>query len=83
MNSLIFLVNVNEILIFRRRLYLNDNNITEIGRGTFGSITRIGTIDLARNQIKKIDYQMFALLNYVEVIFFSFSLRFSDNHFMK
>lgn len=50
-----------------RRLYLSDNAITDVGRGTFGSITRIGTIDLARNQLKKIEYQMFAQLNYVEV----------------
>lgn len=48
-------------------MYLSDNLITDVGRGTFSSITRIGTIDLARNQIKKIDYQMFAQLNYVEV----------------
>lgn len=52
----------------RRRLYLSDNIIADIGRGTFTSITRIGTIDLARNQIKKIDYQMFGQLNYVEII---------------
>lgn len=50
-----------------RRLYLNDNEITDVGRGTFGSVTRIGTIDLARNLLKKVDYQMFFQLNYVEV----------------
>lgn len=50
-----------------RRLYLNDNQITEVGRGTFTSITRIGTIDLARNQLRKIDFQMFSQMNYVEV----------------
>ena len=50
-----------------RRLFLNDNEIVDVGRGTFGSVTRIGTIDLARNKIKKIDYQMFSQLNYVEV----------------
>ena len=54
-----------------RRLYLNDNKISDIGRATFGSITRIGTIDLARNEITKIDYQMFAQLNYIEVYSFS------------
>ena len=52
---------------FLRRLFLNDNEIVDVGRGTFGSVTRIGTIDLARNKIKKIDYQMFSQLNYVEV----------------
>jgi hypothetical protein len=41
--------------------------ISDIGRSTFGAVTRIGTIDLARNLIKKIDYQMFYQLNYVEV----------------
>lgn len=50
-----------------RRLYLNDNQLSDIGRGTFGAMTRIGTIDLGRNLITKIDYQMFAQLNYVEV----------------
>lgn len=48
-------------------MYLNDNILSDIGRGTFGAMTRIGTIDLARNKITKIDYQMFAQLNYVEV----------------
>lgn len=52
---------------FLRRLYLSDNLISDIGRGTFSSITRIGTIDLARNFIKKIDYQMFFQLNFIEV----------------
>lgn len=51
-----------------RRLYLSDNLISDVGRGTFAAVTRIGTIDLARNQLKKIDFQMFAQLNYVEVI---------------
>lgn len=51
-----------------RRVYLSDNLISEVGRGTFSAVTRIGTIDLARNQIKKVDYQMFSQLNYVEVI---------------
>jgi hypothetical protein len=41
--------------------------ISDIGRSTFGAVTRIGTIDLARNLLKKIDYQMFYQLNYVEV----------------
>lgn len=50
-----------------RRLLLSDNIISDIGRGTFAAINRIGTIDLARNQIKKLDYQMFAQLNYIEV----------------
>lgn len=50
-----------------RRLFLSDNNITDIGRGTFDTLGRIGTIDLARNQIKKIDFQMFNKLRYVEV----------------
>lgn len=50
-----------------RRLYLSDNEINEIGRGTFNSINRIGTIDLARNRIKKIDFQMFNQLQYAEV----------------
>lgn len=51
-----------------RRLFLNDNQISDIGRGTFGAITRIGTINLARNVIPKVDYQMFAQLNYIEVL---------------
>lgn len=46
---------------------MNDNQLSDIGRGTFGAMTRIGTIDLARNMISKIDFQMFAQLNYVEV----------------
>lgn len=50
-----------------RRLFLSDNMISDVGRGTFSAITRIGTIDLARNQIKKVDFQMFSQLNYVEV----------------
>lgn len=50
-----------------RRLYLADNSISQIGRGTFGTLKRIGTIDLARNQIRKIDYQMFFDLNFIEV----------------
>lgn len=50
-----------------RRLFLNDNQVSDIGRGTFGAITRIGTINLARNAIPKVDYQMFAQLNYIEV----------------
>jgi hypothetical protein len=44
-----------------------DNEITDIGRGTFKSVSRIGTIDLARNKIKAIDFQMFHELQYVEV----------------
>lgn len=52
---------------FIRRLYFSDNNITDVGRGTFGSVTRVGTVDLARNFIKKIDFQMFSQLQYVEV----------------
>jgi len=50
-----------------RRLYMSDNEISSVGRGTFGSVSRIGTIDLARNKIAKIDYQMFFQLNFVEV----------------
>lgn len=53
---------------FIRRLLFRDNEISDVGRGTFGSVTRIGTIDLGRNKIKKIDYQMFFQLNYVELI---------------
>lgn len=52
---------------FLRRLYLSDNQINDVGRGTFGSITRIGTIDLSRNFIKKIDFQMFNQLQFAEV----------------
>lgn len=52
---------------FLRRLYLNDNEISQVDRGTFSSMTRIGTIDLARNRMKIIDYQMFSGQNYVEV----------------
>lgn len=52
---------------FLRRLYLADNIISDVGRGTFGSLRRIGTIDLSRNQIKKIDYQMFYDLNFIDV----------------
>lgn len=54
-------------LRFLRRLYLSDNEISQVDRGTFSSMTRIGTIDLARNQMKIIDYQMFSGQNYVEV----------------
>lgn len=54
-------------LRFLRRLYLADNVLGDVGRGTFGSLKRIGTIDLARNQIKKIDFQMFYDLNFIEV----------------
>lgn len=53
---------------FLRRLFLSDNLINDVGRGTFGGITKIGTIDLARNFIKKIDYQMFHQLSLIEVI---------------
>lgn len=52
---------------FLRRLFLSNNLISDVGRGTFGSLQRIGTIDLARNFIKKIDYQMFFQLNFIEV----------------
>ena len=52
-----------------RRLYLADNEIREVGRGTFKSVSRIGTIDLARNKIKTIDFQMFHELQYVEVTY--------------
>lgn len=52
---------------FLRRLYLSDNEISQVDRGTFSSMTRIGTIDLARNRMKIIDYQMFSGQNYVEV----------------
>ena len=53
---------------FLRRLYLSDNRISDIGRGTFGAVTRIGTIDLARNLLQKIDFQMFHELNLCEHI---------------
>lgn len=46
---------------------MSDNRISDVGRGTFGSVARIGTIDLARNALKKIEYQMFSQLNYIEV----------------
>lgn len=52
---------------FLRWLFLSDNLIGDVGRGTFASITRIGIIDLARNFIKKIDYQMFYQLTVIEV----------------
>lgn len=52
---------------FIRRLHLADNLISDVGRGTFGGITRVGTIDLARNKLKKVDYQMFQQLQYCEV----------------
>lgn len=52
-----------------RRLYLSDNLINDVGRSTFESVTKIATIDLARNQIKKIDYQMFSQLKFAEVTF--------------
>ena len=52
---------------FLIRLYLSDNQINDVGRGTFGPVTRIGTIDLARNFIKKIDFQMFNQLQFAEV----------------
>lgn len=56
--------------MFSRRLYLRENMINDVGRGTFSAITRIGTIDLAKNQLKKVDYQMFAQLNYIEVLLY-------------
>jgi hypothetical protein len=34
--------------------------IEEVGRGAFTSLARIGTIDLARNKLTKVDFQMFA-----------------------
>lgn len=52
---------------FLRRLYLSDNLIADVGRGTFGGLPKVGTIDLARNFIKKIDYQMFDDLKFIEV----------------
>lgn len=64
-NIPVFRLNIQSINY--RRLFLNDNQISDIGRGTFGAITRIGTINLARNAIPKVDYQMFAQLNYIEV----------------
>lgn len=57
---------------FLRRLYLSDNEISQVERGTFSSMTRIGTIDLARNRLKIIDYQMFSGQNYVEVCIYIF-----------
>jgi hypothetical protein len=53
-----------------RRLYLSSNRIFDVGRGTFGTMTRIGTIDLSKNMIKKIDYEMFSQLHYAEVDFY-------------
>lgn len=35
--------------------------------GTFASVTRIGTVDLARNQITAVHYQMFQQSKYAEV----------------
>lgn len=52
---------------FLRRIYLSDNKISDVARGTFGTLTRVGTIDLARNLLTKVDYQMFYQLNYLEV----------------
>lgn len=52
---------------FLRRLYLSDNIITDVGRGTFSALSKIGTIDLARNFLKKIDYQMFYQLRFIDV----------------
>lgn len=52
---------------FLRRLYLSDNLISDVGRGSFSGVPKIGTIDLARNFIKKIDYQMFDDLKFIEV----------------
>jgi Leucine-rich repeat (LRR) protein len=52
---------------FLRRLYLSDNAIADVSRGTFGSLTQVGTIDLARNFLKKIDYQMFFQLKFIDV----------------
>ncbi|XP_039748170.1 chaoptin isoform X2 [Pararge aegeria] len=51
-----------------RRLYLQDNEISDVGRGTFTAVTRIGTVDLARNKITKVDYQMFQAVKYAEII---------------
>ena len=53
---------------FLRRLFLSDNHISDIGRGTFGAVSRIGTIALARNRLTKIDFQMFHELNLCEHI---------------
>lgn len=50
-----------------RQLLLNDNEITQVERGTFDTISRIGVIDLSGNKITKIDFQMFNELRYVEV----------------
>lgn len=78
-NSLLKVLNLNHNKIrkldsntfrgmrFLIRLYLSDNQINDVGRGTFGPVTRIGTIDLARNFIKKIDFQMFNQLQLAEV----------------
>lgn len=55
------------VFINFRRLFLSDNMINDVGRGTFSAITRVGTIDMARNQLKRVDFQMFAQLNYIEV----------------
>lgn len=48
------------------RLYLSDNQIGDVGRGAFNSLQRIKTIDLARNQLKMVDYQMFMKLPFAE-----------------
>lgn len=52
---------------FLRRLHLRNNRIDDVGRATFGSMARIGTIDLGQNYVKKIDYQMFSQLQFAEV----------------
>lgn len=59
---------ISDIIFYHsRRLYLQDNQISDIGRGTFSAVTRIGTVDLARNNITKVDYQMFQQVKYAEV----------------
>lgn len=94
-NSLLKVLNLNHNKIrkldsntfrgmrFLIRLFLSDNQINDVGRGTFGPVTRIGTIDLARNFIKKIDFQMFNQLQFAEVriIFFHTYMR-TENHLL-
>lgn len=55
-----------------RQLHLNDNEISHVERGTFDSISRIGTVNLAGNKLTKIEYQMFNDLRFVEVGFSDF-----------
>ena len=53
---------------FLRRLYMSNNQINRIGRGSFKGISRVGTIDLAGNQLSTVETGMFADLRFIDTI---------------